>query len=107
MAPSSSQWNGGFGADSGPSRGDAWRRASRPERTSVAAPQSITEVVTRIGRCAQIGPNQPPRNQPEAVMRLLSHQITAGASESVLAMQGARGLTMAETWISIRDTMPN
>ena len=40
-------------------------------------------------------------------MRLLSHQITAGASESVLAMQGARGLTMAETWISIRDTMAN
>jgi hypothetical protein len=57
---------------------------------------------------AQIAANQPvPRNQPEAVMRLLSHQVTAGVSESVLAMQGARGLTMAETWISIRDTMAN
>jgi hypothetical protein len=27
---SRSQWNGGFAADSGPSQGDRWRRATRP-----------------------------------------------------------------------------
>ena len=32
-----SQWNGGFGADSGPSRGDPFRPAIRPIEASKAA----------------------------------------------------------------------
>ena len=37
----SKQWNGGYGADSGPSRGDPCRRAFRPKQALIEVPANI------------------------------------------------------------------
>jgi hypothetical protein len=58
IAISSSQWSDGFGPDSGPSRGDSFRRAFRPIGESEAAVRyvrrtstpAVREASTRIVR---------------------------------------------------------
>ena len=50
---SRSQWNGGYGADSGPSRGDPCRRAFRPIEASTDAISNGSYTSTPAVRCAQ------------------------------------------------------
>src|SRR5208282_2868153 len=51
---SRSQWNAGYGADSGPSRGDLRRRASRPIEASKAAIRNVRLTSTPAVRLVSI-----------------------------------------------------
>jgi hypothetical protein len=66
--PSLPQWNGGYGSDSGPSRGGLCTRAFRPTATSTVAINNVRSTSTPAGRNAQIAAVPDRSNRPQTAV---------------------------------------